>query len=193
MTISSLKNSQGLDLASANKRYRSMGAVGSGGGGGGSDSNSRTRSGRVGSRMRGFGVGGGGSVGWPGYGHGVNGGSVNGSGSGRSFRYPHGLEAASSGLPSPLQRQTGPIKRLPPVLDMSPEMRSPSSGNFPENFSLGTSSPGGSAVAIKGRGRSAGRWAGKQGSWRHQAGAVGPLSLTRWDAWCGRGSRTSNF
>lgn len=194
-----LKNSQRLDLASANKRYRSMSAVGGSGGGGGgagsggtSNSSGRIRSGRVGSRLRGFGGGGGGGIGGPGYGNSVSGGGGSGIGSGRAFRYSHGSEATSSTLPSPLQRHTGPIKRLPPVLDMSPEMRPPSSGNFSEKlsekFSLGSSSPGGSAVAAKGRGRGTGRWAGKQGSWRQQAGAVGPLFFTRWEAFFVRGT-----
>ena len=169
-----LRNSQRLDLASANKRYRSMSTVGGSGGGGGGGS-IRIRSGRVGSRLHGFG---GGSIGGHSYGNGGSG----SSGSGSAFRYPHGSEATSSTLPSQLQRHAGPIKRLPPVLDMSPEIKSSGSGNFSEKFSLGSSSPGGSTVSVKGRGRSTGRWAGKQGSWKNQAGVIGPLFFTRWDA-----------
>ncbi|CAM9854682.1 unnamed protein product, partial [Laminaria digitata] len=126
------KNSQRLDLASsANKRYRSMSAVGgiTGGGGGGGG---RIRSGRVGSRLRGFdsgtvdtttrGYSGGGGSNSVGGKSGSDGGSGigNGSRSGGAFRY--GPETTSSALHLQLQRHPGPIKRLPPVLDMSPEM-----------------------------------------------------------------------
>lgn len=170
------KGSQRLDLGSANKRHRSMSV----GGGGGS---TRIRSRRVGSRLRGFGSGysTGNQAGYGAHrGHGNGDGAVGGlssSSSGLPFHYPHGSEPTSM---LPLRSHGGPIKRLPPVLDMSPEVRTISSGNSQAMFSLGSSSPGGSAVAVKGGRMGTGRWAAaKQGSWRHQAGVVGPLFFTR--------------